>query len=704
MEMEYSAEEYPIEIPLEKKTKLISKTKLGKTTLLNPNRKYIPPENEIINENSPLENKKDTIGNDIENEEAIIINNDIPNLRNMKETKATFLIKTIIKAYYLSLWKRQIRSIKYSTRGYNPQRVNFKKFIKALSSVIKQHKFDYFNEICKNMDSLPMPEHINHDNNFGTLKFVSKELLYKKYSDKISKWAENNYDKKINGFKKYLLESFKKMKENNELYGQININGSRETDYSNYKIYNPSEETISSKGNGKINIQPMNINERDYNKENINRNIYINENLDNKDNENYINEKYFNNYNNNIINNNIVQHNINKQYYNNDYNNNYNNDEVLDTDEQNQENIKKYQYEDTNNNYIDKNNNIYIENNNYMQNNNYIEENNLGPQINNYINEKKNNNFMDDNFFYNEEDNEEKENDYNNNDYVDSEYIESDYKRSIDKKEDKENDYNNNDYENKDYNENNYNEQIFNENNYNEIHYNDNNYNYEDNYKFIDNNYEEENYDNNNYENNYINNNYEINNYDNYDNYDITYEKNNYNNYENEEEEDYINNYEHNKYPQEYNYDYVENDEDNYNNYSNDEYDNDYINDNDNNIQYNEEEDYYFEEPKQQEFENKEVVYYLPYNNQREKGFRYITNERNNSIVSDVYTKPIVTNNHSQIRIYNFSNSGLNNNKFKYFKKEYIVENYGIGNLNGYKKYTRAFPSRSDNHSFYISK
>ena len=703
MEIEYSAEEYQSEIPLEKKTKLISKTKLGKTTLLNPNRKYIPPEKEIINENSPIEDNKDTIENDIENEEAIIINNNASNLRNMKENKATFLVKTIIKAYYLSLWKKKIRALKYSTRGYNPQRVNFKKFIKAISSVIKQHKFDYFNEICEYMDSLPMPDHLNHDNNFGTLKIVDKELLQKKYSDKISSWAENNYDKKTNELKNYLLESFKKMKENNELYGQININRSRETDYSNYKVYIPSEES-AKKENGKINLQPINDNkedqdhniEMDNNKENINHNIYINENLYN-DNENYINEKYFNNYNDKKSNNNnLIQQNLN---YNNGFNNYY---EILDTDEQNQQNSKIYQYEDNNNNiYIEKynyienddgyrekevgQNNYYIENNNnYIQNkNNYLEENNPYQSLNNYDNEKDNNDIFDENIFYNEEDNEEKENDYNNNDYIDSEYIESDYKRTIDnnnynyKREDKENDYNNNDY-----NEFNYNEKDFKRNDYNKINSNNNIYNYEDNYNFVDSNYIDDNYENNDYEGNV----YEIN------KYDIGYENNNYDN----EEEDYNNNYEQYKYSQEYNYDYIENDEDNYNNYSNEEYDYDYLND-------NSEEDYYFEDPKQHVFENKEIAYYLPDSNQRQNGFRYITNERNNAIFSDVYTKPIVTNNHSQTRIYNFGNSGLNN-KFKYFKEEYLVEKYGIDNLNNFKKYSRAFPTRSDNHSFYISK
>ena len=33
--------------------------------------------------------------------------------KNQKETKAEFLIKLILKAFYLSLWKRQAKALKY---------------------------------------------------------------------------------------------------------------------------------------------------------------------------------------------------------------------------------------------------------------------------------------------------------------------------------------------------------------------------------------------------------------------------------------------------------------------------------------------------------------------------------------------------------------------------------------------------------------
>ena len=120
-----------------------------------------------------------------------------------------------------------------------------------------------------------------------------------------------------------------------------------------------------------------------------------------------------------------------------------------------------------------------------------------------------------------------------------------------------------------------------------------------------------------------------------------------------------------------------------------------------NNIQYTEEENYYYEEPNQ-EFEKKEITYYLPYNAQKQSGFKYITHEGNNILVSDVYTKPQIQNNKSQIKIYNFDNSGLNNRTNNY-EKAYNIKNQNII-YSEYKRSPRKFPIRYDNHSFYISK
>ena len=194
MEIEYSGEDYQKEIPSPKQAKLLSKTKLGKKTVLNPNKKEIKEENNIINQEDEVE--KDAV-----NKEIIIIKNDIPNINGQKENKATFLIKTIIKAFYLSTWKKKIKSMKYLSRGYNPKRLNFRKFINSISSAIKQHKYEYLNEILLNMDNLPMPNNVEHDYNYGTLRIVDREILSKKCSDKILIWAENNYSNKIKDIK-----------------------------------------------------------------------------------------------------------------------------------------------------------------------------------------------------------------------------------------------------------------------------------------------------------------------------------------------------------------------------------------------------------------------------------------------------------------------------------------------------------------------
>ena len=738
MEIEYSGEDYQKEIPSPKQAKLLSKTKLGKKTVLNPNKKEIKEENNIINQ-------EDEVENDALNKEIIIIKNDIPNINGQKENKATFLIKTIIKAFYLSTWKRKIKSMKYLSRGYNPRRLNFRKFINSISSVIKQHKYEYLYEILSTMVNLPMPNNVEHDCNYGTLKIVDREILSKKCSNKIVIWAENNYSNKIKDIKNYLMEAFIKIKETNELIGQINQN--RETDYSNYEKYNPNSDVIDKKNDQNIieykTDDSRENNEFNYNKENVDININnSDENINTNNDKRYMNEKYFNDYNSNNKNN-ILPENHNQHYYRNYYNINYNN-EIIDVDEPKRIN-EKDEYE-INNNYLDdnydyveeENNNIYNMNNNYyiqnignindnysekINNNNYIEENNFSDN-NNYINDNKHiqnintnnyveeknfvednkyignnyNNINENNYFINQSI-DLKENDYNNNDFIENEHTESEFNFENNYKynDDKEYDYNNNDYiENK--NQYQYKE----EDNYGEDKYLGNNYFKEDEY---DNNYAINNYNKNNLiipfeeeNNNYNNINipYEVENNNN--NFKILYDEdnNNYNNYEIQEYNKNI--YDNYRIQNQYNlnnYEY----EDNYNNYSNEEYDNDYNNEE---YAYEEDEDYYYEEPNQQNI-NKGVTYYLPYNSQNQSGFRYITREGNNVLISDVYTKPKATNDRSKISIYNFNNSGRNK-EYNYINYQYKVQNIGSNSSYSVKKHKRPFPTRDDNHSFYISK
>ena len=244
---------------LSKPTLINKTTKLAKKRILRSQeqKNIINDENNIDNEEVPI----------IRNEVIHVSSNQHQSL-NQKENNASFLIKIIIKKYYLSIWKRKVKALKYYSRAYNPKRTNFKKLINQISSAIKQHKFEYFNEIVENMSSLPVPENVKHNVNYGSIRIIDKDILSKKYTDKISSWAQNNYDKKTNGFKLYLIESLKKMSQNKELYG---LQGSRETDYSNYAVY---QDNKSSKTNIGIGNDYSNINESNYNnKENISINI-----------------------------------------------------------------------------------------------------------------------------------------------------------------------------------------------------------------------------------------------------------------------------------------------------------------------------------------------------------------------------------------------------------------------------------------------
>ena len=692
MEIEYNPEDNEEGIQIESKPKLIKKTQLGKKRLLNSNKIIIREDNDI-DVNIPPEN-------DIK-EEVIIIKKDVTHInRNQKDNNASFLIKTVLKAFYLSVWKRKVKSLKYYTRSYNPQRVNLRKLIKQISSVIKQHKFDYFNEMCSNMDNLPMPNHVIHDVNFGKIRIIDKQILSQKYTDKITILAENNYYKKINDFKFYLMEAFKKMNQNRERNGQLFFNEKRETDYSNFDIYASYHNTQISKNefndlNKNNNNIKQDINEQYYdNNENYENEINNNEGQGEaeeceyiEEEDNYNNQKNYKNIDNNNYSNENTMNNINysndnstnnnKGYMNDDNNYVINNNRNIDDNNYiiNNNNYiisnKEYIYEkkdtEDNNQYTDDNNNYQDSKNEYININEYREVEEVEDINNNneYIERNKNNKI---NYNNNLENNSEyKENDYNNNDYIESSYnynYENDYNNNEDIKE---NNYNNNDYIEDEYTDN-----IFKESNYEKTIYENNNYsgnNYDNsNYNNITNNYND--YEYNNYEDEYINNDYEDPKYNN----DYIYEMNN-----------------------------------NYNNYSMEGYDNDYMINNDNNddnMQYNDEENYYYEEP-MQNIERSKIVYYIPYNSNIRNDVRYLSNEGNKVIVNDVYRKPniIMSNNIPQIRVFSNSDySGLNNmNNYNYYK-EYQIKDIENNNYRSVKKYTRAFPKRNDNHSLYISK
>ena len=260
----------------------LKKTKLGKKT-------YLGKTKEELKEN---------------NEEILVVGNNI-NI-NQKENNASFLLKLILKAFYLSIWKKKIKALKYFSRKTNKQRMNFKKLINEISLAIEHCKFNYFNEIIEKVNKLPIPKNIKHDKNFGTLKIVNKEFINKK----------NINNNKIN-INKGLEQNIKGKKYLNQNQYVINNNQKNIYDKYNSDINDNKEKYINN--NIKYNYNNYNnenqIEEDDYFIENE---YDYNQDINNNDEEYYQEDYYYDEQDNNNY-----YNNYNDMYYQNQYNNYY---------------------------------------------------------------------------------------------------------------------------------------------------------------------------------------------------------------------------------------------------------------------------------------------------------------------------------------------------------------------------------------------
>ena len=703
---------------MEERPRLITKTKLGKKTVLNSTENKNTVIRGAYDRNNKIQPESEVVNKEIE----IVKNEKASKNKKEKDNSADFLLKTIMKAFFLSAWKKKVKAMKYYSRRYIPQRANFKKFINEISSVIKQHKNDYFSQIYENMKNLPLPDNVEHDYNFGKLRIVSKEFSDKNNTDKNLLWKDGNYKKKLTGFKSLLNQAIKKANEKKPTQQeQINTkqNKGNEKAYEDNIYYNKENEIINTNvnKNSKNNnvLRPKVDNAKKYMKQYMDNYYYDqnnNEILNEEQNQGGVGQYQYQQINEiTIPGNEIEQQVYNENNYYDDDNNmviyddnnypadNYNDNYVVDPNYDNNYEVIDNNANDANN-YIEDDINNYIENdvNNYIENdaNNYIEN-----DANNYIENDANNYFEGDaNNYY--------ENDANN-------YIEGDVNNYI------ENDANN--YAENDFN--NYGEQNYivnDENNYivendnnnyiiendanNYIQNNDNNYIEEDGKYYIENDGNEyvENDNNLNYydENDYYNdNNYyedqnaKINSYDNNNNYNIF--------------DTYSNSYYQKGTNQPNSYDYGHNKKNKsisnyYTKYSNSAYNtykNNYIDDNGNIY---ENQYYYYEKPNQQvKVETKKVTYYVPNSTQNQNKVSKIAYKK--YIYSDDYNynqpkvKKIAVD-HTRNRSYDNNFSRLQS-KYQYYHTNL---NNNKSDSSDYSLYKRAFPSKYNNHSFYISK
>ena len=205
---------------LEKNKKALKKTQLGKKRILGK-------------ENIKLKEL---------NEEIIIVGNKENN--SQKDNSSSFLLKLILKAFYLSVWKKKVKALKYYSRKVNKQKMNFKKFITEISKVINKQKSDYFNEIILKIDKMILPKNIKHDKLFGTLKIVNKDFLKQNNSN------YNNLEKDINQYINSNLMIDKKGKK------ELKIKSNTET--------NHNQDFMYDEGSKEMNLNNNDFNENEY--------------------------------------------------------------------------------------------------------------------------------------------------------------------------------------------------------------------------------------------------------------------------------------------------------------------------------------------------------------------------------------------------------------------------------------------------------
>ena len=292
---------------------------------------------------------KRVLGNNVQQikEEIIVVGNGVD--KTLKENSASFLLKLIIKAYYLSTWKKKIKALKYYSRKTNKQRMNFKKLISEISQVINQCKSKYFDEIYNKIDKLPVPQNVRHDKNFGTLSIINKDVLYKKNlvnnktnvsnNNDILKYMVPEYINVINERKNNInlnedrytenyadeinLEDKEKGPDYDNNFNEVEYNENEEDITTNYNINKDSQNYIQNEVEEDIEFQ----NYYDYNQENANNYNNVEEEYYPENNYYYNSEQnYDNNYKYNMQNDYYYQ-NQDNYYYNEPYDENYQNEE-----------------------------------------------------------------------------------------------------------------------------------------------------------------------------------------------------------------------------------------------------------------------------------------------------------------------------------------------------------------------------------------
>ena len=296
--------------------------------------------------------------------------NPVDNIKIQNKSNAEFLIESIMKTFWVSKWKDQLLTMKYSRQGFNKKRGDFRGFCMKMNKAMKYHQYLYLAKLFDKMESFPKKEDIEHDDYYGKLKFVKNNSI--KFDEGSDLIITNNNQKEINN----------KINCNEIIEIEFNSEDAKEQIKINEKNDNNDNDIVTNNEKiGKL-----------IKKKTIIKKKKDQENLDNKG----INNSEENNLNKNEINNIISLDNIltgQKEMQDNHYNDNNKQkdkqEEKKETQINNQIEIKKVEEE-----HFDKDNDINIIDKDNK--NNIIEKLNDNNDNNELIENKKikNNNFQ----------------------------------------------------------------------------------------------------------------------------------------------------------------------------------------------------------------------------------------------------------------------------------------------------------------------
>ena len=112
-----------------------------------------------------------------------------------KKQNAEILVDTIVKTYWTKKWKDTLDVMKFTKRGFNKKRSDFRSLCMLLNLGVKYHKYLYLNKLFDNMEKLPINPDIKHDSLYGKITIINKANKPKEKEKEEKEKKDNGVDK-----------------------------------------------------------------------------------------------------------------------------------------------------------------------------------------------------------------------------------------------------------------------------------------------------------------------------------------------------------------------------------------------------------------------------------------------------------------------------------------------------------------------------